>query len=80
MTATIPCPRCNGTGRAPDWRIFGAKVRAARKRKRLGLNECARLAGCSAAYLSDMELGRRAWYGPKARTVLQIVGVRCDVA
>lgn len=74
-TATVPCPWCNGTGRRPDWRILGAKVRAARKRKRLGLRDLARQAGCSAAYLSDLEYGRRAWQGPKAGRVLAIVGV-----
>lgn len=74
-TATVPCPWCNGTGRRPDWRILGAKVRAARKRKRLGLRDLAKQAGCSPAYLSDLERGNRAWRGPKAEQAMAILGV-----
>lgn len=76
MTVSVKCERCGGTGRTPDWRIFGAKVRAARKRRRVGLRALARLAGCSPAYLSDMERGHRPWQGPKAQAVMSLVGVK----
>lgn len=72
---TVPCPHCDGTGRKPDYRILGAKVRAARKRKKLGFRECARLVGCSAQHLSDMEYGKRGWNGPAAQRALAIVGI-----
>ena len=62
-----PCPRCDGTGRVPDDRILGAKMRARREATGLSLRDLAKRCGWSAAYVSDLELGRRGW-GKKQRT------------
>lgn len=64
-----PCKRCNGSGVEADWLNIGAGMRAKREALGIGLNDLARKAGVSAAYLSDCELGRRAWRGPKALKV-----------
>lgn len=50
-----PCPRCG----APTSEVSGASLRKIRETRGIGLNEMARRLGCSAAYLSDVELGRR---------------------
>lgn len=71
-----PCHRCRGTGREPDWRGLGLKVRAAREAKSLTLREAARRIRVSGSYICDLELGRRSWQGPKARALLALVGVR----
>jgi predicted transcriptional regulator len=55
------CPRCNGTGRLTDDKVTGARMRAMREGKGLTLREVARRMGFSAAYLCDLELGRRIW-------------------
>ncbi len=57
FTALIDCPRCNGDGAI--YAVIGEKIRDRRKALGLGLREVARLAGISAAYLSDIELDRR---------------------
>lgn len=72
-----PCHRCRGTGREPDWRGLGDKVRAAREAMGLGLREVARRLKMSETYVCHMERGRVAsWQGPKARALLELVGVR----
>ena len=58
---TLPCPRCNGTGRLPDDRVMGAAMRKRRERAGLSLRELARRLKLSAPYLSDLEVGRRHW-------------------
>jgi len=62
----IQCPRCQGTGVLPDPRLEGAEMRALRERAQLKLRELARRFGLSVGYLSDLELGRRAW-NPRMR-------------
>ena len=64
-----PCHRCNGTGEEADWLSIGAGMRKRREALGIGLNSLARQLDLTPAYLSDMELGRRAWRGPKALKV-----------
>ncbi len=52
----MKCPKCNGTGRIPD----PERLRKVRLKKGLSLRAMAESIGVSAAYLSDVELGRRA--------------------
>lgn len=53
------CTRCRGTGVEMDWVAFGVAVKAARTAKGWGLRETARRVGCSPAFISDVEHGRR---------------------
>jgi predicted transcriptional regulator len=55
------CPRCEGTGVIPDPRFHGAEARKRRLKTGIPLREMARRMSLSAAYLSDLELGRRGW-------------------
>lgn len=71
-----PCRRCNGTGKEIDWREVGAKWRKKRQARRIGVREMARRVGCSAAHVSDMELGRRGWTGAVAERVIDILNPR----
>lgn len=69
------CRRCGGTGHEPDWRKLGRMIRTARERLGWTKVELARLTGVSAQYVGDLEGGRRAMQGPKARRVLTKVGL-----
>lgn len=51
------CPRCGGDGVVAR----GSEMRRLRKVARKGLNETAERMGISAAYLCDLEHGRRGW-------------------
>ena len=53
----VTCPRCNGAGYMGA--VNGKKLRAERKMAGITLREVARVVGISAAFLSDIELGRR---------------------
>jgi transcriptional regulator with XRE-family HTH domain len=55
------CPRCGGTGLIPDPRYHGNEARRRRKAVNVTLREMARRMNLSAAYISDLELGRRGW-------------------
>jgi len=55
------CPRCNGTGKLADDKLTGARMRAMREELGLSGREVARRMGFSAAYVCDLELGRRIW-------------------
>jgi transcriptional regulator with XRE-family HTH domain len=57
----MKCQHCNGTGEEPDNAKIGANLRLLRKRHLYSGRTVARLMGISAAYLSDLELGRRRW-------------------
>lgn len=72
----MKCRHCNGTGVEQDWRAVGAAVRTLRRKAGLTLTELAGLTGTTQGYLSDLELGRRAWSGPKAQRVLGHLGMR----
>lgn len=58
---TITCPNCKGRGEIdnPVWR--GKEMRQLRKSASKTLTEVARVMKFSKGYLSDLELGRRAW-------------------
>lgn len=60
-TETMVCRHCEGTGRVIDPRLVGARLKARRIATEMSLREMAKNLGISAAYLSDMELGRRGW-------------------
>lgn len=51
------CPTCNGDGHVPS--VDGSAIRALRQWRGHSLRTMASKLGISAAYLSDMELGRR---------------------
>lgn len=72
---TLPCAHCDGTGRVPDWRELGRLVRGARLKRGLRLREAARQLKVSPAYLSDLERGARAWWGPKAQAYSKMIGI-----
>lgn len=43
-----------------EWMLdFGHHLRKCREKKRIGLRDLAKLAGCSPTHLSDIELGKR---------------------
>jgi transcriptional regulator with XRE-family HTH domain len=71
------CRCCGGTGKQPDWRVLGRKVRAARERKGLGLRELARIVGCSAGFVTDIEYGRRGGglSGAKTQRLLAVLEI-----
>jgi hypothetical protein len=57
------CSRCGGTGLLPDDRVVGKKMREFRKGCTGWTGRAlARAIGISAAYLSDLELGKRHWH------------------
>ena len=58
-TALRACRHCGGSGVEIDPIAVGEMVRAARVARGLGVRQLARRIGCSAAWLSDVELGRR---------------------
>lgn len=61
MNSTKKCVACSGTGRVPNPIATGVQMRQRRERAGVGLRELSRKLGVSAAYLSDLELGRRGW-------------------
>ena len=61
MSKTRRCRRCQGTGEEPDHVTIGANLRSSRERAGITLREMARRLGYSPPYISDRELGRRAW-------------------
>lgn len=56
-----PCETCGGSGKVPDPVFVGQKMRKLRKAEGKTLRGVARAMKLSAAYLSDLELGRRGW-------------------
>ncbi len=73
MTRTLECPKCGGTGTLPDPREEGAKMRRAREKGGVSLHELARRTGLSVGYLSDLELGRRAWREVLRQRVIKVL-------
>ncbi len=61
---TIPCDVCGGTGRVPDQTTLGKQLRRRRELKHVTLRAHAIRMGISAAYLCDLEHGRRVWKRP----------------
>jgi transcriptional regulator with XRE-family HTH domain len=67
------CRRCFGTGVELDLRAAGQQLRSDRTRAGLTALEVARLAKVSAAYVCDIEHGRRAVAGAKAQRIFEVV-------
>jgi predicted transcriptional regulator len=61
ITKTRPCERCGGSGEIENAAYRGQEMRKLRETARLSLRKVAELMGFSAAYVSDLELGRREW-------------------
>lgn len=59
MLPYIDCPRCKGKAKIPNDVYVGQTMRRLRIQKGLSVRFCARALKISAAYLSDLELGRR---------------------
>ena len=55
------CKHCGGSGLEPDNKAIGIAMRQKRQAAGLSGREVARLLRFSPAYISDLELGRRAW-------------------
>lgn len=55
------CKHCDGTGVEQDSVAIGKAMREAREKAGQSCRETARRMGISAAYISDLELGRRHW-------------------
>ena len=58
---TQPCHFCKGTGKELNNQAVGFALRIAREQSGRSLRDVAKALGVSAAYLSDLELGRRNW-------------------
>ncbi len=61
VDTTMCCPKCEGTGQVLDPRAQGAKMRELRESRKVSLTEMAEKMDYTPPYLSDLELGRRAW-------------------
>lgn len=58
---TTACIRCGGSGEIENPVYRGQEMRKKRETAEKSLREVARRMDLSAAYVSDLELGRRAW-------------------
>jgi predicted transcriptional regulator len=58
---TRPCEWCNGTGQRENAAYRGQEMRKLREASGMSLRRVAELMEFSAAYISDLELGRRDW-------------------
>lgn len=61
MTKTRPCERCGGSGELENAAYRGQEMRQLREAAGMSLRRVAELMEFSAAYVSDLELGRREW-------------------
>lgn len=69
------CRRCGGSGKEPDLRKLGQRVRSARLGKRLTLRGLAKVLDMSPAYISDIENGNREIQGDKAQRLMTHLGL-----
>lgn len=69
LSKVVPCPKCGGKGKLAI--VNGEFLREHRQHQGISLREIARRMGLSAAYLSDVELGRR----PATAKVVQGYGL-----
>lgn len=69
------CATCGGKGVVLDERKMGEYVRSEREALEMSLRELARRAGCSAPYLSDLELGKRPFGDRASIRVLAELGL-----
>lgn len=67
------CPECNGKGEVLDDEAIGKEMRFRRETTKLSLRETARRLGFSAAYISDLELGRRGWSSHRVNDYLNAI-------
>jgi len=67
-----PCKRCNGTGLEPDPSEVGKRMRHMREKAGISLRDAADKMGVSAAYLSDMERGNRAFSSDRIRQLEEV--------
>lgn len=68
------CPRCGGSGKVQNDSQIGAQMRILRGS--MSLRELGAKLGFSAAYLSDLELGRRRWSAKLQESYRAIVKAR----
>jgi len=61
MNTKMKCDKCGGTGRIESPVLAGSFRRKIRKQYGHSLRAVATQMGVSAAYVSDLELGRRNW-------------------
>lgn len=68
------CPLCGGCGTIADDRELGQALKKHREASGVTLREVGRRLGFSAAYISDLEHGRRAWKAEKIEAFLKACG------
>ena len=61
------CPRCGGSGTVMHDGFVGQQMRSRREQAGISLRELARRVEWSAAYVSDLELGRKVWTDRKLK-------------
>ena len=69
------CMHCGGSGQQVDDRETGKEMRRVRLMRGMSLRDMARRAEWSAAYLCDLELGRRRWTQPAIDKYSSILGL-----
>lgn len=70
------CKHCNGSGQTVDHEQLGAMMRKLRLQSKLSLREVARRLEFSAAYLSDLEQGKRNWSEKKIFDYRKALGLK----
>ena len=73
MSESRVCPRCGGSGKVMDDKKIGALMRDIRKKAGVSLRAVALQLGLSAAYVCDLELGRRGWNAEKRKKYREAV-------
>lgn len=71
---SMPCDKCAGTGLMNDPRVTGQMLRKEREQAGMSLRAMAQKVQRSAAYLSDLERGRRNWSEEKIAEYRRILG------
>jgi len=69
------CPNCNGSGQTFNDRAIGQEMRRLRGTRNVSLRGIAAKLGFSAAYVSDLERGRRGWSETKIQTYINALGL-----
>ena len=75
ISRTNLCPLCGGTGRILNDAFIGKEMRQLRQSKNITGRELARRLKLSAAYISDLEKGRRKWRAELQEKFKQALGV-----
>jgi transcriptional regulator with XRE-family HTH domain len=71
----IPCPKCGGRGKVQDQIDLGLYFRQKRLQTGESIREVARHMNLSAAYICDLELGRRSWSNDLCNRYLRTIDV-----